>query len=209
MMSVPSHSTTPPSPPAPAAASRDGPLSPDHLAAISAARLRGKKIRRAAMVATISGWTMGAFAVITLMGGLFGDWLALAIGIPLGLVAFFELRGAAMIRRFLPSGATLLACNQLGLALVLIAYAGYMLIQTVSHPILGGAGGQSTGDPQIDAMMGDLSRTIGLVLYGGLMVFGLVGPGLTALYYQSRRGHIERMLDQTPEWVIHAMRAAG
>jgi hypothetical protein len=197
----------PQSSPGPSAAAA-GPLSPEHLTAIADARIRGRKIRRAASVAALSGWTMAIFAVITLVGGLFGDWVSLLLGAALGVVTFNELRGAAQLRRFEPAGARLLGYNQLGLAALLVLYAGYMLVYTLYHPLLESAG-QSTGDAQMDAMLGDFSRTAGLVLYGGVALFGLIGPGLTALYYFTRAKLVRTMVAQTPPWVIEALRAAG
>jgi hypothetical protein len=185
-----------------------GPLSTEHLKAIADARVRGKKIRRAANVAAFSGWTMAIFAVITLAGGLFGDLIALILGALLAVITVNELRGAAKLRRFDPSGPILLAINQLVLAAVIFFYGAYMLGYTLRHPLLGGDA-QLADLNQLGVDFSELSRTLAFVLYGGVALFGLLGPGFTALYYYSRRRLVRKMHDETPEWVIAALRAAG
>jgi hypothetical protein len=72
-----------------------------------------------------------------------------------------------------------------------------------------GPGGQSTGDAEMDAMMGNLYGSLSYVLYGGVAVVGVVGPGLTAWYYFTREKLVRKMVEETPAWVIAAMRAAG
>ena len=42
-------------------------LTAEHLQQITFARLQGAKIRRAATVATLDGWTTGIFAALTLL----------------------------------------------------------------------------------------------------------------------------------------------
>ena len=184
-----------------------GPLSADHLNALADARLRSKKVRRAAGVATVGGWTMGLFAAITFVGGLFGDWIALALGIGLGVVAVNELRGAAKLRRFEVDGTRLLGWNQIGLGAMLVAYAAWSLWSALSHPMLEQVG--ATGDADMDAMIGRISTMASWGLYGGVAVIGVVGPGLTAWYYFTRAKVVRKMVEGTPAWVIAAMRATN
>jgi hypothetical protein len=184
-----------------------GPLSPQHMQELAEAKVRAKKIRRAAGVAALSGWTMALFAGITLLGGLFGDWVAVALGAGLSVVAFNELRGAEMIKRFDPAGARRLGFNQIALGLLLVVYAAWSLWSALRTPILASAG--STGDPDMDATIGRISNLVAYGLYGGLAVAGVVAPGLTALYYFTRGRLIRAMVEQTPAWVIQTMRAAG
>src|SRR5437868_10327370 len=99
----------------PAPATGPGPLSPEHIQALADGRLRAKKLRRAASVATMSGWTMAFFAFCTLVCVLFGDFVSLVMGVGLGVVAYNELRGGAMLRRFDLRGPKLLGYNQFGL----------------------------------------------------------------------------------------------
>ncbi len=186
-----------------------GPLSGEHLAAIAAARLRGKKVRRAANVAAFSGWTMAFFALITLMGGLWGDVVSIVLGVALSIVTVNELRGAARIRRFDPSGARLLGWNQIGLGCVLVVYGIFSLVMMLRNPAAV-LGGQSSGDAQVDQMMTDMvggfTSMIAYGLYGGVAIFGVIGPGLTAWYYFSREKVVRRFVEETPGWVVGAMR---
>ena len=185
-----------------------GPLAAEHLAAIAEARVRGKKVRRAANVAAMSGWTMVVFALVTLLGGLFGDFVALVLGTLLGVIAFNELRGAAMLRRFEMRGPRVLGWNQIGLGALLVVYGVYSLVHALTHPLLASVG-QSTGDAEMDAMIGRISDLAAYGLYGGVAIFGIIGPGLTAWYYFSRAKVVRTMVEGTPEWVIGAMRAVG
>ncbi len=190
------------------AAAAPGPLAAEHLAAIAEARVRGKKVRRAANVAAMSGWTMVVFALVTLLGGLFGDVVALVLGVMLGVIAFNELRGAAMLRRFEMRGPRVLGYNQIGLGTLLVVYGVYSLVRALTHPLLASVG-QSTGDAEMDAMIGRISDLAAYGLYGGVALFGIIGPGLTAWYYFSRAKLVRKMVEGTPEWVIGAMRAVG
>ncbi len=183
------------------------PLSADHLNALANARLRSKKVRRAAGVATVGGWTMGVFAAATLIGGLLGDWVALALGIGLGVVAYNELRGAAKLRRFEVAGTRLLGWNQIGLGAMLVVYAAWSLWSALSHPMLEQVG--ATGDADMDAMIGRISTMASWGMYGGVAVVGVIGPGLTAWYYFSRAKVVRKMVEETPAWVIEAMRATN
>ncbi|HMN42680.1 MAG TPA: hypothetical protein PKE29_17705 [Phycisphaerales bacterium] len=189
-------------------ASGPGPPPPLHLAALADARVRCRKVRRAANVASLSGWTMAVFAFITLAGSIFGDMVALVLGVALGLLAFNELRGSAMLRNLQPSGARRLGYNQLALGLLLVGYAAYSLASAMFHPLLASSVA-ATGDAELDAMLARISATAAYALYGGLALAGIVAPGLTAWYYFSRERHVRQALLQTPEWAVQALRAAG
>lgn len=184
------------------------PLSSHQLAELSVARTRARKIRRAAGVASFSGWSMMAFAGLTLLGALFGSVQAIVVGGALGLVGWNELRGATMLRRFDERAPRLLGFNQIALGVLIVAYSAWSLWSGLSSPPLASLGG-STGDPEMDAMISDLARVITISLYATLAVVGVVVPGLTALYYFSRAKLLRAFESQTPAWVIQAMRAAA
>jgi hypothetical protein len=64
--------------------------------------------------------------------------------------------------------------------------------------------------PDMGAMGRDIdqiTRTIGLMVYGGLAAVAIFGQGGTALYYWSRRRFVEAYLKETPRWIIDAQRA--
>ncbi|MBS0195357.1 MAG: hypothetical protein JSR77_01230 [Planctomycetes bacterium] len=189
-------------------AASGGPLSAEHLMELEAGRARAKKVRRAAAFATFSGWSLAIFATVTLVGALFGDVVSLLLGIGLGVAAFNEIRGGAMLRRFDTRGAALLGYNQLGLGAVIVVYAAWSMYAASKVSPLAAVGG-STGDADTDAMVSRVTNAVVLGLYGGLAVTGIVVPGLTAWYYFSRAGVVRVMVERTPAWVIAALRAAG
>lgn len=184
-----------------------GPLSPDHLREVEAARTRAKKIRRAAGVATMSGWTLAIFAGVTLLGAIFGDFVALVLGAGLGVLAFVELRGAKMVKTFDERGARQLGFNQIALGGFIVAYSAWSLYQATRTSPLASMG--STGDPGMDANIEQLSKGIAYGLYVILGTTGVIVPGLTAWYYFSRQKLIRQFVDETPRWVVDTLRAAG
>lgn len=183
------------------------PLSPEHLRLLAQVRDRMRKPRRAVMVATISGWSLVAFAMLSLPFAALGDWTALMVGAALAALGINELLGGAMIRRLDPRGAWRLGLNQLALGGLIVSYSGWQLFASLKQPALASVGG-SYSNPDVDAMVKELTVTVSYALYGGMAVLGLLVPGLTAWYYFSRRGMIERVLAESPAWAIEAMRAA-
>jgi len=189
---------------APQNADAPGPLSADHLHQISDARRRAKKILRAAGVAWLSGWSMAVFAVLTLAFAFLSDWSAWAVGIGLGACAANELRGGTMLRRMESRGASILGWNQVFLAVLIVAYALWSLFSAINNPAMATLM-QGTGDPQIDAMAKELTTVVTWALYGTMAVVGLVVPGLTAIYYFTRRPLVAKFRRDTPRWVLEVI----
>jgi hypothetical protein len=188
-------------------------LTPEQLSEIARAKQRGVKLQRAVRVATTDAWITAIFAVgaiLTSCGGI--DQLA--IGIALAWVAFTSFRGVAGLKRFDRSAPGRLAFNQVFLASAIILYAAYelWLVSTGKSALLQAlAGNTSYGD------LGDMGQTAdnlrGLVVWAlkltyVLLIFGtIVGQGLTALYYRSRRQILDAYLEQTPQWVVDLQKA--
>jgi hypothetical protein len=170
------------------------------------ARERSRKVRRAAGVASLSGWTMAVFAAGTLAAAAFGDMVSLALGIGLSVITYNELRGARLLRQFRPGGAKLLGYNQLALGVLIVAYAGWSMGATLRSPALASVG--STGDPDMDRMISGLTGVIAYGVYGTIAVLGVIVPGLTAWYYFSRGRLVRAMVERTPAWVIETMRVS-
>ncbi len=183
------------------------PLSPDHLLELEAARARAKKVRRAAGVAALSGWTLAIFAGVTLIGGVLGDGIALVLGAALGAMAFVELRGARALKAFDPRGARHLGFNQIALGTLIVAYSAWSLYQATRTSPLASMG--STGDPNLDATVEQLSKSLAYGLYALLGATGVIVPGLTAWYYFSRERLVRAFVAGTPTWVVDTLRAAG
>jgi len=170
------------------------------------ARVRAKKVMRAATIAVINGWTLGMFAAITSVTVLWGDWVSGILAVGLGACAFVELRGAGRLRKFDVSAARMLGFNQVALGAGVVIYAAWSYVAAKSGVV--GAAGQ-TGDAGMDAMVADLANTLIVGLYGGMALFGVLVPGLNAWYYFTRARVMRELLAGTPRWVIEALKAAG
>lgn len=169
--------------------------------------MRSAKIRRAVAYATFDAWTIAIFAALTILFGIFSP-IGLAIGVAMAIVAFFEFRGAAQLRKLDTAAPRRLALNQCFLGLVLLTYAAYALWQvfTESNPLLDQLGPQlQSAGLQLD--LKQLTRTVGLLIYGSLALIAILGQGGTALYYLTRRNHLEAYLRNTPTWITEAQRA--
>jgi hypothetical protein len=184
----------------------DNPLSVAHRRELSAARDRAKTIRKAARVAGFNGWTTAAAAAFSAMFLLFDrSPAAIAITLGLSIVAYNEFRGRKRLLNFDPSAATMLGWNQLGLLAAIVIYCLWMLSGTSAEAV----GAFST---QMDSatrkemlnMVGDLEglyKTASLALYGGVIVLSVLFQGGNALYYFTRRRHVEDFIAETPQWV--------
>jgi hypothetical protein len=197
--------STPPTPPVvPAPA----PLSHDQISEIELGRRHARRIRRAATVASISGWSLAFFALVTLAGGVFGNWPDLAIGVALAAVAFNELKGAEHLRAFDPGAPKRLALGQVFLGVAVVAYAGWnWYVQSRRSPLA--AYGGSTGSAEVDAMLVDITDSITPIVWGSVAVVGLLTCWLTAAYYASKSKTIRVFRERTPPWVIEVLAKAG
>ena len=199
--------TTPPPLPT-AAAPIGGPgLSPEQLKQISDARLRAKKIRKGVSVALFDGWTIAIFAGLTLLSGLFSI-VGLLLGIGMAAAAYIELTQAKKLKQLDPRAPAALAWNQVFLGSILFLYAVYSLWSIFSgHSAMNS---ELAKYPELSQFTGDLdqlSKLIGLLVYGTLIAVAVFGQGGTALFYLSRRKHVDAYLRETPQWILDAQRA--
>jgi hypothetical protein len=183
-----------------------GPLSPEHLAALSAAKTAAKRIRRTAGVARASAWTTGSLAGLTLLGVLLGDFTSLVLGAVILVIAVREGRFGARLGAFDVYAARKLAVNQLILGGVIVVYAGWRAFTGwYAKP-------ESSGNPQVDAMLADygpLVKSLTVGFYLCVALGGALGTGLMALYYSRRASMVRAFLANQPRWVVDALRAAG
>ena len=179
-------------------------LTPEQRRELTTAKERARSFMGAARTATFNIWTIGSFAAVTLLFGLF-SLTALVLGVGMAVVTWTEHKGRAMLRRFDPEGPRLLGRNQLGLMALIIAYALWSMYRTTAHP-----------DPelaQIDALLG--GDTAGLVteltmyVYVGVIVLTALFQGLLARYYFKRIALVEAYVRDTPQWVLDMQRAAS
>lgn len=184
----------------------DGPLSAAHRRELAVARDRAKSIRKAARVAAFNGWTTALAAACSGMFLLFDRGpVAIVLTLGLSIVAYNEFRGRKRLLNFDPSGATLLGWNQLGLLAMIIAYCVWMLTGSSAEAASAlSAQMQSTSEREVLDMLGDLEglyKTVTLAVYGGVIVLSVIFQGGNALYYFTRRRHVEDFIAETPEWV--------
>ena len=97
-------------------------LSPEHRAQIVAARKLGGKLRAAGIVAAVDGWTLGVFAVLTILFSLTSP-VALILGAGMLAVSYFELRGSGDLKRLDLRAPRILTLNQFALGTMLFAMA--------------------------------------------------------------------------------------
>jgi hypothetical protein len=184
----------------------DNPLSVAHRRELTAARDRAKTIRKAARVAAFNGWTTGAAAIFSAMFLLVDrSGIAIAITVGLSVVAYNEFRGRKRLLNFDPSGATLLGWNQLGLLAMIIVYCLWMLSGSSAEAAsVLSSQMKSNTERELLSMAGDLEglyKTATLAMYGGVIVLSLLFQGGNALYYFTRRRHVEDFIAETPQWV--------
>lgn len=193
---------------APAAAGREvPPITPAQAAVIRETGVAMGTIRRAAAVASFSGWTTAIGAVISLALAAAGGWVNLAAAAVLGVVAFNELRGRRMLLRLDLGGPLLLAINQGALALAAVAYAGWGLWEGTSAYDAKLAE-IAAADPELAETLASMVRGATAAVYVTIGFVGFLVPGLTALYYYSRRPVIARLRRTTPAWARDVFGAA-
>jgi hypothetical protein len=186
-----------------------GPLSSEHLHEMELARIRFGKIRRASMVAVFNGCTVGFFAAISLLIGLF-SLTSFLIGAALAVVAYNEFSGAKLLRRLDLRGPRRLGWNQVGFCAVLVTYALWSIYSLHTGPSpyeeALAVGGQATA---IVGSIEQFEKMITFVVYGGLIVGSILFQGGTAWYYFSRAKYVHAYAMHTPPWILELERTAG
>lgn len=107
----------------------DSPLTAEQRRALQDGQARLTSFMGAAKVAAINGWTLGGFAALSILSGLFSP-VGFVIGVGLAVVARNEFTGRAKLRRLDPAGLDLLWRNQLGLMALIVGYCGWSMLQT-------------------------------------------------------------------------------
>lgn len=185
------------------------PPGPEHLQQLALARERGRKIRRAFLTASISAWTLGVFAVLTFLVGLLSmSAVGTGLGMGMCIVTWFEFQGAFGLKRLDPDAPQRLAINQVVLGAMLFAYGAYSLF-TIGDPTAS-IKAQIGSSPELDGYMSEISQMatiIYVIVYITVMAVAVLGPGLTAVYYYTRRKYIEQYVKETPSWILELQRA--
>ena len=178
------------------------PLTPEQHKDLSDAKERAGSFLGAAKVATFNGWTVGFFAVVSILSGLVSP-TGFLVGVGLAVVARNELVGRARLRALDPSGLELLWRNQVGFLTLIIAYCGWSMYRAVAAP-----------NPQLAQFteflgedMENLIQSLTLTLYSVVIVATGIFQGLNARYYFVRVSRIRDYVRDTPRWVLDLQRS--
>ena len=186
-----------------------GPLTEEHRHELALAAGRAKKIRKAARVAAFNGWVTGIFAALSAPFALF-SMAGFLVTVGLTLIAYNEFRGRKRLLQFDPSSSELLGWNQVALLTLIILYCLWMLFTGLT-----GAGpfaAEIKANPEIAAALGSLDefdylyKVLVVAVYGTVIVLTAIFQGLNALYYFTRRKHVEAYVQETPDWVLDLQR---
>jgi hypothetical protein len=187
-----------------------GPLTLEHRQDYALARTRAKSIYRAAAVASFNAWATAVVAVLSAPFALFST-VGFMTTAALTLVAANEFRGRKRLLQFDPRAAGILGWNQLLLLVMMVGYCAWSI-----YANLYGANSvteQLKGFAELDSALGTLdvdvlARHVVVVLYGSVIALSVVFQGLTALYYFTRRKHVENYVAETPQWIRELQRSA-
>jgi hypothetical protein len=180
-------------------------LAQEHRRELALANQRAKKIRKAAGVAAFNGWATGIFAALSAPFALFSI-AGLFVTVGLSVVAYNEFQGRKRLLRFDPLSPALLGWNQVGLMALIVLYCLWMLFAGLT-----GAGpfaGEMQTNPELAGALGSLSqfdefyKVLVVAVYGTVIVLSVIFQGLNALYYFTRRKHVEAYVQETSEWVL-------
>jgi hypothetical protein len=187
----------------------DEPLSQSQLCEVGAARDRAGKIRKAAAVAKFNGWMTGIVAACSAPFALF-SFSGFLVTVVLSLVAYNELKGRRRLLQFDRDSPAFLGWNQVGFLALITLYCTWMIGVglTSEDPF----SEELKAKPELQAVfdspleLDQTYRLLVVVVYGTVIVLSVVFQGLNALYYFSRRKHVEAYLQDTPEWVLDLQR---
>jgi hypothetical protein len=189
--------------------SSDGPLTPEHQHELALANGRAKKIRKAASVAAFNGWTTGIIAALSAPFAPFSI-AGFLVTAGLSVIAYNEFRGRKRLLQFDTSSAALLGWNQLGLLTLIIMYCLWMLF--VGFTDAGPFAAEIKANPELRSALGSLKdfdslyKRLVIAVYGTIIVLSAIVQGLNALYYFTRRKHVESYVQETPRWVLDLQR---
>ncbi len=193
-------------------ASADGPLTPEHHQQLLEANQRARKIHTAAGVAAFNGWVTGAIAVLSAPFAPFSIAGSL-VTIGTAVVAYNEFRGRRMLLSFKPRGAALLGWNQVGLLGLIVGYCLWMIVAGLVGP--SPYESELQAYPELKSVLGSpeqlrrLTQTLVLAVYGSVIGLSGIFQGLNAVYYFTRRKHIDAYLQKTPPWVVTLQRSTS
>lgn len=178
-----------------------GPLTQERRQELLLAKGRAKAIHRAARVAAFNGWTTGIVAAFSVPFALFSV-SGFMVTVGLVGVAWNEFRGRRRLLAFDPASAAFLGWNQVGFFVLVAAYCLWMIRASI-----GSFAAEVQAVPELENLIGPLDgfdglyRSLVVGFYGMVIALSAIFQGLNAVYYFTRRKHIEAYLQETPAWV--------
>jgi hypothetical protein len=168
--------------------------------ALAEGMARAGKIFRAGRVAAVTGWSVVAFGVLSLLASLLSP-KGVLVGGALLWVGWNELEGRKMLLRLDPEGATRLARNQLWLLAVVALYCIWAIYRSQTHPV-----------PETSELESLLGLGEGFIAEAEAAFYALVLAAALAFQWGMYRFHrarvtlVEAHLRQTPSWVVEVQR---
>jgi hypothetical protein len=189
-----------------------GPLTLEHRQDFALARKRAKPIHRAAAVASFNAW---ATALVAMLSAPFAPFSisGLVTTVGLAFVAANEFRGRRRLLQFEPSAASILGWNQLILLAMIVGYCAWSIYANLYGP--NSLTAQLQAYSELDSAFSSLDgvdvlvRHVVVVIYAAVIAVSVLSQGLTALYYFTRRKHIEVYLAETPQWIRELQRSTN
>ena len=157
----------------------------------------------AAKVAAFNGWSIGFFAVVSILFGL-SSLTSFVIGVGLAVVARNEFVGRKRLRSIDPSGLELLWRNQVGFMALIMVYCLWSIYRAVALP-----GALMTMLTELlGPSAGELVQSLIVTTYVAVIVGTGIFQGLNARYYFVRVARIRDYVRRTPQWVLDLQRSA-
>lgn len=177
-------------------------LTPEQELELRDAKERAGSFLGATKVAAFNGWSIGFFAVVSILFGLF-SLTSFLVGVGLAFVARNEFVGRTRLRSFDPSGLELLWRNQLGFMALIIAYCVWSIFRTFALP--------ESEISELTQLLGatGLVQAATLIVYTVVIVTTAIFQGWNAYYYFVRVARIRDYVRDTPQWVLDLQRSTA
>lgn len=180
------------------------PIGPEEQKALQEAGEQIKHVMKAAKVAAFNRWSIGLFAGVSLLFGLF-SLTSLIIGVGLAVVARNEFKGRTAVRALDVEGLELLWRNQIGFLVLIVGYCLWSIYSVTARP-----------DPQMVELTdllgsdtGQLVQELTQLVYVAVIIGTLIFQGLNARFYKVRIPALKTYLDDTPAWIVDVQRATA
>ncbi len=204
-----------PAPPRGLAAESASPLTEAHFRLLRQAAETRRPIRSAARTARSSAITILVVGAIGIPILIFSpSWLGLLVVAGICTVGVIEYIGSRRMRRADPSAAAFLACNQFAFMTLIVAYCVIQmltfspaksraaLISPDVEELLSQAGYGQEASRQLDVW----APIVTYGFYSFVIVLSVGFQGGLALYYLTRRRHLQALQRSTPEWIARLFR---